>query len=525
MKSRILSLAVIAGMLAATGCSGGGAGVTGVNAPVAPPTGGTPAKGTSSISASFQIPVSAAQAAAMSSGRQAKYLSPGTNGISVLLGDGSLVTGSAGLSGTAQLSGSVNETGAAAQPANISFLSASNSTTPVVGQTLTVQHLNSSGNTATGTTSAVFTITAVLASTIVSGTFAASAGAAANGAGGAPAQPAGYNFLAGDLITFTATGPSSTGQQFIIGNQNTAAGLTPTPVVNAPIPSTIFGTTANSAYSYSFKPSAVAGYYVFNLNITGLLGSKAFVLGVVTNDLGHGNYVLSEAQQAISSPANGTALAAFTLQPIVASVFEPAPTLVTPLQLGNPGANPIAGFGTYESTIFATDELGYAVPSINGAVVPGNAPAGAMITVVPTTSGTALAYNKYAAPGTLASGSLTTPPTGGGIAPSAVLNTLTIGTGGDYVNVFGTYFFTVASSPSNVTPGGGSNIAGNPVNIVCGVATAGVASKATITSVVPNGATAVAGYTFTPGTNYPAASTVVTLPAVDCTPGIGAVIN
>lgn len=539
MKSRFLSLAAVAALLAATGCSGGGAGLASTGLSPSIPKVGTPATGTASVSASFQIPMSAAQAAALSSGRSAKYLSPGTNGISILLGDGSSVSGSAGLSGTAQLTGATNETGAAAQSANVSFLSASNSTTPVVGQTLQLTHLNSAGNTPSGTNSAVFTITAILSPTIVQGTFAASAGATGNAPGGG--QPAGYNFLAGDLITFTATGPSTTGQKFIVGNQNTAAPLTPTPVVNAPIPSTIFGATASSSISYSFTPTLPTGlsgnftygYYTFNVTISNITAGKTYTLGVVTNDTAHNNFVLSEAQKAISTPAaGGQSVAAFTLAPVVAGVFVAPPGLVLPRQAGN-GANPPAAvIGTYETTVFATDELGYVIPSI-GASNPDNAPAAApMITIAPTTSPTALSFNKY--PGQPSFITATTlsytfaPPNTIAIAASAVPNVFTLGLGGsDFGNIAGAFFADIiTSAPNSVTQAANTvgQFAGTGLNLVCGLNNAAVAWTATIQSAAP--AASVVGYKLTPGTNYPSNTAYpISLPAVNCSPGVGGVIN
>lgn len=527
MTSRILSLAAVIGLLGAAGCSGGGTG-TAANglAPKAPVTTGS-TKGTSSLTASFLIPISGVQASAMSAGRKASYLSPGTNGITVLMGNGTLVVGSTGLSGTAQLTGSVNETGAAAQSANVSFLSASNSTTPVVGQTLTIQHLNNAGNTPSGTSSAVLTITAILSPTIVQGTFVADAGAAANAAGGG--QPAGYNFLAGDLITFTATGASSNGQQFIIGNQNTAAPLTPTPVVNATIPASVYPATATSTYSYNFAPSTVAGYYVFNLTLTGLLPSSALTLGVVTNDTNHNNFVLSEAQQTYTTATSGdtAAYTAFTLKPVINGAFVPAPTFVKPVQLGNPAANPVAVLGTYETTVFAVDELGYIIPNINAeaAGIDNEAAANPMVTVAATTA-TDLLFRNYTVPGTATGPSLTIAPTTGATAADAVAGQVTFGkTASDYVNVTGFYYTNLLNSaPNSPTLGGAANPAGTPVNIVCNANKAAVAWGVTIQSAAP--AASVVGYVLTPGTNYPSNTAFTTaLPALNCSPGIGAVIN
>ena len=563
MKSRILSLAAIAGMLVATGCSGGGAGVTGVKAPVAPPTGGTPAKGTSSITASFDIPFTSAQAAALSAGRNAKYLSPGTSGITVLLGDGSVAIGSAGLTGTAQLTGSVSYTGVNNQTATVTFLSASNSTPPVQGQTLTITRVqpNAAGNpVVVGDVTGTFLITAPPQAngTILTGQFTNSTPSVLGPGGVAATAGAPWTFTAGDLVTFTPTGASATGQQPIIGNLTTAAPLTPTPVKNASIPSTIFGATANSTYSYSFAPSTQLGYFTFSLSINALTAGKNYVVGVVTSDVGNPvgskNFALSEAQDVVATPAaGGQSIAAFTLAPIVNGVYVPAPALVFPLTNGSlAAAQPLAlnaGFGgTYETTVFATDEAGFVIPSTSGAVAD-NGPAAInspFIVVKPTTAAQAT-FKVYTVPGG-ATGALTTPPTAGtgvAIVGSIAIGKVVIGTFGaatDYASQFGTYFTgVVAGTPPSIL-GASTNTAGNPVNILCGVATSGVGLTATITSIVPTALAVAAsgggagngvpgtvgpavGYTFTPGTNYPANSIPVALPSIDCTPGIGAVIN
>ena len=537
MKSRILSLAAIAGMLVATGCSGGGAGVTGVNAPVAPPTGGTPAKGTSSISASFLIPVSASQAAAMSSGRQAKYLSPGTNGISVLMGNGLAVVGAAGLSGTAQMTGQTDEDGAGGATRNVSFLSASNSTTPVVGQTLTITHTSAAigaNVAAPGQRSAVFTISAILSPTIVQGTFAPGTGAAATQANPPIALATAItSYTAGDLITFVAAGASTNGQQFIVGNQNTGAGLTPAAVVNAPIPSTVFPATAASTYSYNFVPSTVAGYYVFNLTINNLVAGSAMTLGVVTTDLNNKNFVLSEAQQAYVVPTSGLTgqVTPFTLKPVVNGVFVPAPSVIIPPQLGNTAAAASSAVvGTLETTVFAVDELGYIIPTVNGAAVgsiPDNIPATAMITIAATTPAN-LVFNRYAAAVTTSSATPLTfvPKAPQAIAVSLAANQFTLGNGAtDFANVTGSFYTAIGSGSAPGTLAfGGTNVAGTPLNVVCNANVASVAWAATIQSAAPVGS--VTGYVLTPGTNYPS-NTAFTqaLPAINCSPGVGGVIN
>jgi hypothetical protein len=520
MISRIFTGAALTGILLATGCGGGGGGSKGLT-PAGPTIGGS--TGTSAISASFRIPYSASRAAASAS-RRPQYLSPGTTGLSVLLGDGS-VTATTGLSGTAQLTGSTAEI-IAGGAGTVTWLSASNTTLPVVGQTLTLTDVSSGDGTHV---SSAFTIATVAAGgTILTGTFAA--------------VGINHTFTAGDLVTFTPSGGAATGQQFILGNANSAEPITPAgiPAPGISIPTTVFGASASSKVYYTFVPSTTPGYYTLSLNVTGLTAGDVYHLGVVTNDIGHSNFVLSENEATITAPAaGGTALAAFTLNPIVAGAFTPAATFVTPLPAGSAGLNPVATFGTYETTLFLTDELGYVIPTIG---TPGtnsfaaNAPAAAApFVTVATTVATKLVFKFYAAPTgpTIATTSLTTAPTGGVATATAAAGSLVFANAaGGAVDIdntaapgfFGMYLVNVATPTApNTVPLSllAGNTAGTPINIICAATTSGVAYKATIASVAP---ALPVGYTYTTS-NSPAASTVVNLGTVDCTPGIGGVIN
>ena len=92
MNSRILTFCSLSGILVAAGCGGGGS--TGSHVSSAIPTIGgstTASKGTGSFVASFEIPYSAARASAASS-RSPRYLSPGTTGLTILLGNGTAST-------------------------------------------------------------------------------------------------------------------------------------------------------------------------------------------------------------------------------------------------------------------------------------------------------------------------------------------------------------------------------------------------------------------------------------------------
>src|ERR1017187_8244280 len=107
MIPRILTGVALTGMLAAAGCGGGsGAGSPLSAAPAiggaVPAIGGAPAaKARGSFVASFTIPYSAARASAASS-RSPQYLSPGTTGLTVLVGNGDTVN-VGGTAGTATL--------------------------------------------------------------------------------------------------------------------------------------------------------------------------------------------------------------------------------------------------------------------------------------------------------------------------------------------------------------------------------------------------------------------------------------
>jgi hypothetical protein len=546
MTSRILSFVALSGMLMAAGCSGGGAGsaLNGAQ-PLAPTTGGSTSgavRGTASISASFKIPAAQAQKILANKGRSPQYLSPGTTGLDVLLGDGTLATGSQGLSGTAQLTGTVSETGIAGQTATVTYLSASNTALPVQGQTLTITHLiNDANGTPVGSTSAAFTITAPPQAngTILTGTFAASAAAAANPA--SPPNPAGFNFVAGDLVTFTPTGASIHGQQFIVGSAAGSTALTPTPVVNAPVPATVYGATASSTVSYGFTSNVADsdGYYTFNITVNGLTPSLPLFLGIVTTDHFNHDYVLSEAQAATPTVANGLATYAFTLKPVVTGVYVPAPTVINPPANGSQAAPPVALVGnvggTLETTVFATDELGYTIPDQSLFVQPANNPtaaATALISISPVTAG-ALTFKVYGGAVAQTTNLTEAPVLPATIANSAVAGTVSIGgtLASDYASYAGTFFRDVLTSTANAGPvldPSGANAAGNPVNVICGVATAGVtwAAKINSSALTPaNGGTDAVGFTFTPGTNFPSATTTVNLPAVNCVPGIGGVVN
>ena len=514
MKSRILSLAAIAGMLAATGCSGGGAGTAASGlTPVPPPTTGgtTTTRSASGINATFLVPVPGRSAS--SAGRDAQYLSPGTNGITVLLGNGAVyVPGNTGTSATASLAQTLPAASNGSQALN--YTTPSNNTAPVVGQTLTIK------DSAGANTSPACTITAVnLFNPGGVSTVTCTFGAAT------PVQ-----YVPGNQITFVPTATNA-GQQFLIGTQAQSLALAQS-ASNVPFPATYTG-AAGAKYSYSFVPSIVAGYYVFSLNITGLVAGGTYVLGVVTNDFAT-NKVLSEGSTvATVLPAlGGSNTVAATLLPVVFGLSAPPAALVYPPSNGSGGPSPAAALGTYETTLFATDFLGYVIPGNAG--LPDNA-ASAVIAQSNAAAAGNLTFRTYATPGNQVALPLTAPPTGAATGITVAAATATFAANA----IIGGYFNDIQSSTNTGTPilnlgpnatigtpttYASQNIAGNPLNIICGVATAGVAYKATITSAVPAVATVV-GYAVTAGGNYPPTTTTVTLGTLDCTPGLGAVIN
>ena len=580
MKSRILSLAAIAGMLVATGCSGGGAGVTGATSPVAPPTGGTPAKGTSSVSASFLIPEAAITKATASNGRTAKYLSPGTGGIDILLGNGTLFSTAQGVSGNAQTSGNTTDNAVYPSPAGgvgaanvVSILTGSyqNGTVPVAGQTLRL--IDQSSTPGTTFVSATFTVTNVQAgNTILNGTFNSVGGNTGystpsntyNATAGVPNTPpvgftagAVHTFNAGSLAFFTQIGASANGQQFLVGSQAQPAAFTYAALapgsVNGVVPASVTQGTAGT-FSYSFAPSSQHGYYVFTFTATGLVAATAYTLGVVTFDYNN-KYVLSQNQAIITTPAGGgPSNGAFTLRPVVANIYVPTPTPVFPNPDGSTLPAPSAATNTLETTVFATDEMGYVIenqstsatgPTPDNLPIAGGAAGQGSLFKIAATTAANLTFLKFGATGQTHGGpvalkSVTQSPTGvAGPVVVVVPGVFSIGNNNaaasdvPALNFAGSFFSIGTPTAPFTVASGGVSTAGNPLNVICNTSGAAVAWGATLTSAAPGTPTnanaasnTVVGYAITPGTNYPAnGATLLALPAVNCTPGIGGIIN
>jgi hypothetical protein len=319
------------------------------------------------------------------------------------------------------------------------------------------------------------------------------------------------------------------------------------------IPLTVNGATATSSVTYSFAPATTAGYYTFSATFSGFTPGTSEKIGVVTTDLYHNNFVLSEGQtaSAITVPAGGLAVpTALTLAPVVDGVYVVPPTVITSLT-GSSLTNPPT-LGTLESTVFATDELGFVIPTILNAagtaraVAPENTPT---ITITPATAG-ALTFKDYTftnTPAALTATSLTSFPVTATLAAASQLagsfvisdaSSDTAFTGTLYEGVTGTLLqnittpsgpYTVATNGATITPNGSvtgsvTNSAGTPVNITCTTSSSSVAWNAVITSAVTS-PTAVVGYTYT-SSNYPAATNAsIPLTPINCTPGFAVPIN
>jgi hypothetical protein len=600
MTSRFLSLVAVAGLLAAAGCSGGGAGsalgaLTGGGG-VSPSTGagGSSAvpqttAGNSSFTTTFNIPV-AGNLNTQTQGRSPLYVSPGSTGLQVILSANGTAASGAGQPGSGQLSGTVTlcntVTGlntpagtaagasangttcaAATQPnynaANsitVSLVPGSVSTTPVPNQTFTLQLLPSStyyqtvtgagGTPATqGSQSLTFVIDTVTANnTVITAHSQANAAYAGN--------PEAY--IAGSIITFGGASSAT----FAIGSATQPAQIIPGTSGTVAIPTSVYGTTATSSYTYKFaQPNNASGYVQGTITFNNMAPSTNFVVGIVLTDTTNpNNYILSEGQSLpFTTTAAGASNVNLTLNPVVANVYIPAPTVLTAANAGVFAAN------SFETTVFATDERGWVIPSItfNGGNTLPAAPGlsytdnAATITITPAVAGS-LTFGVGTAPGQLAVSSITQAPTAG--AATNMLNAVNIGlpngafapVNANYANPLGGFITnpSVPAAPFTLplntplvagvaTPTAtNTNGVGNPLNIACAVSTANVALKVVLNSTTPAAGAAiggpaqlpVAGVTYNPGVNYPASGNT-TIPAgsniatVNCTPSFNVNVN
>jgi hypothetical protein len=305
------------------------------------------------------------------------------------------------------------------------------------------------------------------------------------------------------------------------------------------------GATASSSVTYSFAPTSSSGYYLFTAAFSNFTPGVLEYIGVVTTDLSHNNYVLSEAQTSLTIPITGGQTAAsLTLKPVVASIFV-APPAVVPSITGFTNFTNTAGItvGSYETTVFATDELGYVIPTI-GSTASDN---GASFVLAATTSanlkfayfvdGSAVAvpltntsltpflpaYSAAGATGLVTATAFT--ENGGATAATIGGTELTSVTGSLLTNIL------TPSAPYSLATNGASNVglgspvstnsAGNAVNINCETASSSVAWQATLTS---TNSSTVGGYTYT-AANFPVSGTIIPLTAINCTPGFTVPIN
>ena len=514
MIPRILTGAALTGIVLAAGCGGGsGAGSPAVSSGSTIPSIGGAAPSSSSrgsFTASFSIPFSAARAAAASS-RSPQYLSPGTTGLTMLIGNGgtSNVTTGAGTAESATLS-TANPTVAANTSTTLSLTVGSFATPPVIGQTLTTS----------GTGVKVFTITGVSANTLT-GTWSAGVTAGDSGIG----------------AVVTLNGATTTyAQTAVIGTTSAALALAPGTTTKS-IPLTVNGATATSSVTYSFAPASTLGYYTFSATFSGFTPGTVEKIGVVTTDLSHNNYVLAEGQTGnVTVPAGGLTSASLVLFPVVANIFVPTPTPITAANVATITTN-TAGVtaGSLETTVFATDELGYVIPSTSGP-----SDNGASFAITPATaSNLTFAYFSVFAATALTNTSLTVSPTGATALASSTnsAHTALIGIT-DATSVTGAYLLNILtpSGPFSLATNGASyvglsapistNSAGNPLSITCGGSSSSVAWNAVLTSILPTSSTGlVTGYTYTPGVNYPLTGTVIPLTPINCTPGFAVPIS
>ena len=249
---------------------------------------------------------------------------------------------------------------------------------------------------------------------------------------------------------------------------------------------------------------------------------------MVTTDILHNNYVLSEGQTSVTIPGGGQASVPLVLAPVVANVFLPTPTILAAVTDGGAA-------GSLETTVFLTDELGYVIPYFSGAPAPDNAPGGAFVTISPATSGLTFKSEGIATPATVTNTSLTALGGGALVAtasePSYVIPTDTgAATAGSYAGLLLPNIL-IPSAPFSLATNGAITVAnggqvdtvsaGNPINITCTTNSASVAWNAVITS---NATGTVTGYSYT-AANYPATTTTIPLTPINCTPGFSVPIE
>jgi hypothetical protein len=551
MIPRILTGVALTGMLAAAGC-GGGSGAGSPPLSSAPTIGGSvpaiggavpSAKARGSFAASFLIPYSAARASAATS-RSPQYLSPGTTGLTILIGNGTTANVTGATSTTGNLAVQVSTPVAGAGQVSL----AAGGTAPIAGDTLTIPGITLAANNAGG--SDVFTITSVTGTGpyVLTGTWAAA------GFGTAPVA------TAGSAVT-TAT---TFAQAAVIGSTTAALALAPGTTTKS-IPASVNGATATSSVTSSFAPSSTLGYYLFTATFSNFTAGITEYIGVVTTDLANHNFVLSEGSTTAALPATGGQVVpsvTLTLSPVVANIYVPTPTPITSLPafvdsvgLPNTGIQTAVALplGSLETTVFATDEMGYVIPSTGGTAE--NAPtftiaAGTttdltLVKYISTTHSLGTGDAAVASPAVTNTSLTAVPATGQTSLVHAPLTGLVISpvvaVTSDYQLVAGAFLtniltptapYTLATNGATLNGDGtihgvATNSAGNPLAIKCGSSSSSVAWSAAFTSTVPTVTppSGLSGYPLTVGTNYPAATKTLTLAPVNCSPGFTVPIN
>lgn len=538
MKSRFLSFVALAGMLVAAGCSGGGsAGSTSSLTPGVTPGAGGTSTGSSSaanggIALSFQIPIPSENLGTTSTGRHQLYISPASTGLQILTslaGAGTFAVGTQGTPLQLQASGQTGTVNAGAY-------GASGAAGCVAGTALTAQLSNGFvDNTASPTTYPVNTIPGSASGTPVVGQCFTVTNST--------------NQLSAILKIQSFTGTAASGLFMTVVDVSPVAGSGNTFATGNQI-NILANATSGSTYSYTFTPQTAAtgtlGYYNATVTLSGMNTGVNYVVGVVLTDTANSNYVLSEGQSAATLvTAGGPTNIPITLRAVVAGAYLPAGTLMT-----TAGTATGAPASSYSTTLFATDERGYVIPTTTGTapVTPDDAPA---YVITPNTAGQ-LTFGIYDLGGGYTqlantTTSLTSPPIlpaasyNNGGTPDGSINaagtqvTISAAAGvAPYNNPLGKLFvnYNVPTAPFTLPLVSGTttnaNGAGSPLNIVC--AAAGSANVVKIT-LGTTGTGTIGGYTYS-AANYPAAgpTTLATgtssnIATVNCTPSIVLPIN
>jgi hypothetical protein len=341
----------------------------------------------------------------------------------------------------------------------------------------------------------------------------------------------------------TGVGPPTSAQTWIIGKQGGGG-----PVALVGSPGTSFkgnalpvsqGFPSGSGVTYSYQPSSTdANYYTFTVSVQGLATGHYFV-GVVLTDITNKNFVLSDGENASSADIDTTAPAVVPVAISLHAVIDKAYLVGPSLSAANPG--------TAEFTVYPADELGY--------VIPGGTKAAGRFTAFDTQQ--TLSVGQFPATGSTTAnsansidvadestatgygaGNTTNPiPTAAVFVDPTTLHlerTTALAYSATFVGV------TPIAAPAGglpnqgpiLSPGSGYT-AGIPVAVAADATnapTGAVGISAYLLSPAANNQPGdVTGYTYVPGTNFPAGSTkpyaIGTPSSVDFTPGLYPIIQ